>query len=202
MKIRQKNVAKSSTQQLQNDLEQPSCPSTKEDLVTSAIRGEAPDSYASAVGMLDLLVASSDVSEDSPKVQSCIAALKRFHTAISENDDMTEGSLREDIKQDVTRCVERLTSVLTFAFEHGEKAENAGMCVPLLSVVLATLMALFRDVELAPIVSQDALLVLIKATGYCLLDSRLAVTATHVSGLDESTSSQIVRGMNKVSVSI
>ena len=201
MKIRQKNFAKASTHQSPNDLEQPSHPSTKGGLVTSAIRGEAPDSYASVVRMLESLVSSYDVSEDNPKVQSSITALKRFHAAISENDDMSEGSLREDIKHDVTRCVERLTSVLTFAFEHGEKSENAGMCVPLLSVVLATLMALFRDVQLASIVSQDALLVLIRATGHCLLDSRLAVTATHLSGLDESTSSQIVRGMNKVSVS-
>jgi hypothetical protein len=60
------------------------------------------------------------------------------------------------------------------------------------------LMALFRDVQLAPFVSQDALIVLIRETGQCLLDSRLAVVATHVSGLDESTSSQMVRGMNKV----
>ena len=74
------------------------------------------------------------------------------------------------------------------------------MSVPLLSVVLATLMALFRDEEPAENVSQDALAILLKETGKCLLDPRLAVSATHVSKLDESTSSQIVRGMNKVSL--
>lgn len=73
------------------------------------------------------------------------------------------------------------------------------MAVPLLSVVLATLMALFRDGKIATLVSQDDLALLLRETGKCLLDPRLAVSATHASGLDESTSSQMVRGMNKVS---
>lgn len=92
-------------------------------------------------------------------------------------------------------------SLVNFAFNNGQRSQNAGMSVPLLSVVLATLMALFRDNEAAENVSQDDLALLLRETGRCLLDSRLAVTATHASGLDESTSSQIVRGMNKVSIS-
>ena len=201
MKIRQKNLTKDSKPHVPPiGCEQSDHRSMKGDPVSRTTYIEAPENYASAAGVFEALLASSNVTKDDPKVQLCIVTLKRFHTAISENDDMTERSLREDIKQDVAHCVERLTRVLTFAFEHGDKSENAGMCVPLLSVVIATLMALFRDVQLAPLVSQDSLLVLIKATGYCLLDSRLAVAATHLSGLDESTSSQMVRGMNKVSL--
>ena len=88
--------------------------------------------------------------------------------------------------------------IIEFAFTNGEPTRNAGMAVPLLSVVLATLMALFRNSRMASMVAQDDLARLIKATGKCLLDPRLAVSATHASGLDESTSSQMVRGMNKV----
>lgn len=96
----------------------------------------------------------------------------------------------------VTNCI---FSIVQFAFEAGEPSDNAGMSVSLLSVVLATLMALFRDEEVTEHISQDSLSLLISDTGKCLLDPRLAVSATHASGLDESTSSQLVRGMNKVS---
>lgn len=55
-------------------------------------------------------------------------------------------------------------------------------------------MALFRDVNLALKVSEDDMTLLIKETGSALLDSRLSSS----SNLDESTSSQMVRAINKV----
>ena len=199
MKIRQKNLSKEELAPPFSNVSDPFENTSAVASITSAIPVGTVDNYDSAMTKFGKLACSSVVSEDNHTVQSCIMLLKRFHTAITENETTSERSLRDEIKQDVTNCVDRLTSVLKIAFKRGESSENAGMCVPLLSVVLATLMALFRDVHLAPFVSQDALIVLIRATGDCLLDSRLAVSATHVSGLDESTSSQMVRGMNKVS---
>ena len=69
------------------------------------------------------------------------------------------------------------------------------MSIPLLSVCLATLMALFRDPDLSTLVSQDNLTLLIRETGTALLDSRLSSS----SDLDEATGSQMVRAINKVS---
>lgn len=62
-------------------------------------------------------------------------------------------------------------------------------------------MSLFRGPEFAKNVSQDSLILLIKETGQALLDPRLASTPQHESvNLDETTSSQLVRAINKVSI--
>lgn len=74
------------------------------------------------------------------------------------------------------------------------------MSVPLVSVALATLMALFRDESLSRKVSLEALILLIRETGRALLDSRLSVSSHRASSLDESTSSQMVRAINKLAV--
>lgn len=76
------------------------------------------------------------------------------------------------------------------------------MSIPLLSVALATVMALFRDNGLSQNVTQDALALLIREAGKALLDPRLAVSSHHAmtSQLDESTSSQMVRAINKLAV--
>lgn len=70
------------------------------------------------------------------------------------------------------------------------------MSVPLLSVCLATLMALFRDPALAARVTQDDLTLLIRETGTALLDPKLS----NASEMDEATGSQMVRAINKVRV--
>jgi hypothetical protein len=80
-------------------------------------------------------------------------------------------------------------SIIVYAFNCEFPENNAGMSIPLLSVALATLMALFRDPKLSRNVSREA--------GKALLDPRLAMSS-HQSQLDESTSSQMVRAINKV----
>ena len=84
--------------------------------------------------------------------------------------------------------------LIAFAFHHGDANVNAGMLLPLLSLCLATLMALFRDPETAPAVSPEELTLLIRETGTSLLDSRLSSP----DGLSEETGSQMVRAINKV----
>lgn len=87
-----------------------------------------------------------------------------------------------------------------FAFDCEFPENTAGMSIPLLSVALATLMALFRDSGLTQNVTQDALALLIREAGKALLDPRLAMSSHQAmaSQLDESTSSQMVRAINKV----
>ena len=74
------------------------------------------------------------------------------------------------------------------------------MSVPLLSVALASLMALFRSEIFATKVEQDELTILIREAGKALLDPRLATSSssTETSKLDEATSTQMVRAINKV----
>jgi len=85
---------------------------------------------------------------------------------------------------------------ISFAFHAGEESVNAGMLLPLLSLCLATLMALFRDPEFGPVVSVEELTLLLRETGVALLDSRLSSPDL----LNEETGSQMVRAINKVSV--
>lgn len=67
------------------------------------------------------------------------------------------------------------------------------MLLPLLSLCLATLMALFRDVEFGSAVSTEELTLLLRETGVALLDPRLSSDQ-----LSEETGSQMVRAINKV----
>lgn len=81
---------------------------------------------------------------------------------------------------------------------------SAGMSVPLLSVNLASLMAIFRSEDLATQVVVDDLTILIREAGKALLDRRLASSSssTDESKLDDATSTQMVRAINKVSFQI
>ena len=87
--------------------------------------------------------------------------------------------------------------LMHFSLDCEMPTRNAGISVSLLSVCLATLMALFRDRELAVRVSKEHLVQLIQETGTALLDPRLVVSSEN--SLDEATSSQVVRAINKVS---
>jgi hypothetical protein len=68
------------------------------------------------------------------------------------------------------------------------------MLLPLLSLCLATLMALFRDEELALKISAEELTLLIREAGAALLDARLSSSEE----LNEDTRSQMARAINKV----
>lgn len=87
-------------------------------------------------------------------------------------------------------------SIISFAFDCGDGDVNAGMSIPLLSVCLATFMALFRDTESALKVTERSLTLLIREAGTALLDVKLSSS----SNLEESTSTQMVRAINKVHV--
>ena len=77
----------------------------------------------------------------------------------------------------------------------GDEQVNMGILLPLLSLCLATLMAMFRVDEFALVVSSEELSQLIRVTGASLLDFRLSSSDE----LNEDTRLQMVRAMNKVS---
>lgn len=85
------------------------------------------------------------------------------------------------------------------AFEHGNKTENAGMCVALLSLSYLPRLRLSsgRTCRFA-----GCIIGLDQDDWALSLNSWVAVDVTHVSGSDESTSSQMVRGMNKLAVQV
>ena len=71
------------------------------------------------------------------------------------------------------------------------------MSVPLLSVNLASLMAIFRSDDISKAVRVEFLTLLIKEAAKALLDPRLAASSQS-NALDEATSTQMVRAINKV----
>jgi hypothetical protein len=94
--------------------------------------------------------------------------------------------------------------LIGFGFNCHDLQCSAGMSVPLLSVNLASLMAIFRSEDLATKVAVDDLTILIREAGKALLDRRLASSSssTDESKLDDATSTQMVRAINKVSFQI
>jgi hypothetical protein len=88
--------------------------------------------------------------------------------------------------------------LIGFGFDSHDQSLSAGISVPLLSVDLACLMALFRSEDLSKKVTEDVLTVLIREAGKALLDPRLASSSS--STLGEATSTQMVRAINKLAV--
>lgn len=89
--------------------------------------------------------------------------------------------------------------VLEFGFRCGTPTNRDGLSVPLLSVSIAGLMAIFLDGKLASMISTQSLSLVIYQGTASLLDRRLSVTATpETSGLDSSTSKKMVKAINKV----
>lgn len=76
------------------------------------------------------------------------------------------------------------------------KTVNAGILLPLLSLVMASLMAFFRDHVLASSIGQEELTLLIRQAITFLLDPRLSSSDI----LDEEKGKQMVQAINKVSV--
>ena len=85
-------------------------------------------------------------------------------------------------------------SLISFSINGGSEDENVGLLLPLLSLCLAILMALFRDEEFALVVSVEELSLLLRETGCALLDERLSAS----DDLNDDTRAQMIRAINKV----
>ena len=86
-----------------------------------------------------------------------------------------------------------LRSLIGFAFAAGEPHVNCGIMFPIVSIALASLMALFRDGDAARKLSVEELTLLVRETGTALLDSRLSSEE-----LDEEAGLQMTKAVNKV----
>lgn len=146
----------------------------------------------------DDLIASTDV-------------LKNIHAAVSKQPNLAVmispivvENLREEIRERASEVVGTLTQLIHFGFHCHQESLSAGMSVPLLSVNLASLMAIFRSSDLATLVNVDDLTILIREAGTALLDPRLAQSAKPgditLAQIDEATSTQMVRAINKLAV--
>lgn len=156
-----------------------------------------------------LLQKSKPLLETDETIMACTDVLKNIHAAVSKQENLAVGlaettvaRLRDEIKDSISDLVRILTQLIDFGFNCHTTNHNSGMSVPLLSVNLASLMAIFRSSDLATLVAVDDLTVLIKEAGKALLDPRLAPPSKSVEGtqLDEATSTQLVRAINKLAV--
>ena len=174
-------------------------------LVSEEPHDQRTEFFGIAIETMEQLICKPvPIMEDDVDLLQSISVLKKFHSAVSTPADALDSDLmimlRQKVEAKTSQAVECLTGVLGYAFTCGPEDKEAGMSVPLVSVTLATLMALFRDERLSRKVSLEALVLLIRETGRALLDSRLSVSSHRASSLDESTSSQMVRAINKLAV--
>ena len=98
------------------------------------------------------------------------------------------------MRLELTRIRNSFVRLIGFTFCSGNKSVHSGIMLPLLSLCLATLMALFRDSDFASRVSPEELTLLVRETGTALLGPRLS----SLDHLSEEAGSQMVRAINKV----
>jgi hypothetical protein len=89
--------------------------------------------------------------------------------------------------------------VLDFGFKCNHSDQTAGLSIPLLSVGIAALMAIFLDMDLAAHVTQTSLIHVLREASKGLLDPRLnAASPTDFPDLDDATCKKMAKAMNKV----
>ena len=158
-----------------------------------------------------LLEKSHKIFEDDEDLLSSTAVLKNIHAAVSKQATLAVmispidvENLRAEIRERASEVVGILTQLIRFGFHCHPDTLSAGMSVPLLSVNLASLMAIFRSKDLATLVNVDDLTILIKEAGTALLDPRLAQSTKQgdviLAQIDEAISTQMVRAINKLAV--
>jgi cytoskeleton-associated protein 5 len=158
-----------------------------------------------------LLEKSHHIFETDDDLLSCTDVLKNIHAAVSKQANLAVmispicvENLREEIRERASEVVGVLTRLIRFGFNCHSEHLSAGMSVPLLSVNLASLMAIFRSNDLATLVNVDDLTILIREAGTALLDPRLAQSTKQgdvaLGQIDEATSTQMVRAINKLAV--
>jgi hypothetical protein len=160
---------------------------------TSALVSSPKDYFDKGVATLGRLTSKETrVSENDDDILASIDVFKTFHASLSQEPSQATDDLRHVIKSHLSTTIENITNCVSFAFNCVDSATNADISVPLLSVALATQMALVRDEEFATNVSQDDLVLLLRGITSALLDSRLSGNS--------GTSFQLVKAMNKAAV--
>ncbi|KAL3924077.1 MAG: hypothetical protein SGILL_001267, partial [Bacillariaceae sp.] len=220
LKIREKNQGGASRKHVQVAIE----PATSNDdgfetaIAPSVTESKSSDSQVVSAAILnDYLAAFRNLAEKTPPLDEqdcdlleCTENLKILHASVTNQTDLalridasSLPKLREGIKERISEVFEALTLLIGFGFNCHESSKDAGLSVALLSVNLASLMAVFRSPDLSTLINVDDLAILIKEAGKALLDPRLASPSSTSSGsslLNEATSDKMVRAINKLAV--
>uniref|UniRef100_A0A7S3Q8W0 TOG domain-containing protein n=1 Tax=Chaetoceros debilis TaxID=122233 RepID=A0A7S3Q8W0_9STRA len=153
-----------------------------------------------------LLSEPTPLREMNAKFTNALIGLRQFHSSLSNNNSDSTGTdpkllqdLRKYLHRKVPECVGILTRVLEFGFQCGTPVHPQALSVPLLSVSIAGLMAIFLDAQLASQVSEKTLSLVIHRGTVSLLDRRLSA-ASDSSGLDASTCKKMVKAINKLAI--
>jgi len=138
------------------------------------------------------------LENDDDDINTTTRSLKKVHTALAHNVERANGgaSLKSVVVENLSGLISQLMSVIGFSLSCQETSHNAGISIPLLSVSLATLMALFRFPDVASNVVVDDLTTLIRETATILLDPRFSAS----SDLDDATCAQMAKAINKTAV--
>lgn len=187
-----------------------------EDTITNSAFQPEKDISESSCALYDditnkvtvLLALPTPLSEIDGKFTGALVGLRQLHSSLSStNVDNTGTSadilkeLRDHVQQNVPECIEMLTKVLDFGFKCGTPTHRDGLSVPLLSVSIAGLMAIFLDPSLAAQVNLSSLSVVIFQATASLLDRRLSSSSSaETSGLDTSTCKKMVKAINKLAI--
>ncbi len=155
----------------------------------------------------DLLGQQIPLGKNTDKSSLALVGLRKLHASLSNGSTDSTGTdplilsqLRDEVKSRVSFCVFKLAHMLEFGFRCGSPTNAAGISIPLISVSIAGLMAIFIDSELASRVSESAVSITIRQASSSLLDHRLSATSASADyGLDPSTCKKMVKAINKVS---
>jgi len=138
-----------------------------------------------------------------------LAGLRKIHASLTINaslqttneDPVILQELRHTVRTNLPSCVERLSSVLEFGFKCGTLSDPDGLSIPLLSVAIAALMAIFLDKALSDMIPPKVLILVIHRATSGLLDRRLAGNSKRKNQtLDTSTSKKMVKAINKLAI--
>mmetsp|Transcript_19330 Transcript_19330/g.39972 ORF Transcript_19330/g.39972 Transcript_19330/m.39972 type:complete len:571 (+) Transcript_19330:1772-3484(+) len=132
--------------------------------------------------------------EDEKAFKDGKEALKVVHYAITGKKSVGVGDVSEVVEgylEKPSKCVEVLANVFKFSFKSEE------LCVPLLSITLACLMAVFRG-DMSRQIDQPTLQFLLAECCKGLLDVRLSSAVKGDPTFE--TQSQIVRAVNKLTI--
>mmetsp|Transcript_363 Transcript_363/g.549 ORF Transcript_363/g.549 Transcript_363/m.549 type:complete len:1476 (+) Transcript_363:109-4536(+) len=156
----------------------------------------------------DLLGQQIPLGKNTDKSSLALVGLRKIHAALSNGSTDSTGTdplilsqLRDEIKFKVSFCVFKLAQMLEFGFRCGSPTHAGGISIPLISVSIAGLMAIFIDSDLAPRVSESAVSITIRQASSSLLDHRLSATSASAEyGLDPSTCKKMVKAINKLAI--
>lgn len=156
----------------------------------------------------DLLSQPLPLGKNTEKSSVALVGLRKIHASLTNGSTDSTGTdplilneLKEEVTSRTSFCVFKLSSMLEFGFRCGSPTHATGISIPLISVSIAGLMAIFIDRDLASLVSESAVSMAIRQACSSLLDHRLSATSVSSDyGLDPTTCKKMVKAINKLAI--